>query len=83
MQCYEDELKHPIRNLVSGQLARSLLIQVCCIATSAPVHIKLFPLHLPWLDAGIFPMGSLCSVYNLCFVYAKTPRFRFQLYGCQ
>ena len=28
MQCYEDELKHPIKNLVSGQLARSLLIQV-------------------------------------------------------
>ena len=28
MECYEDELKRPIRNLVSGQLARSLLIQV-------------------------------------------------------
>ena len=28
MQCYEHELKHPIKNLVSGQLARSLLIQV-------------------------------------------------------
>lgn len=28
MECYEDELKKPIRNLVSGQLARSLLIQV-------------------------------------------------------
>ncbi|KAK9812896.1 hypothetical protein WJX72_005387 [[Myrmecia] bisecta] len=28
MQCYEDELKKPIRNLVNGQLARSLLIQV-------------------------------------------------------
>lgn len=40
MQCYEDELKHPIRNLVSGQLARSLLIQVCCIATSAPGDIE-------------------------------------------
>jgi len=43
MECYEDELKRPIRNLVSGQLARSLLIQVlkwhlaswlCIIATT-------------------------------------------------
>jgi hypothetical protein len=29
MAVYEDELKKPIRNLVNGQLARSLLIQVC------------------------------------------------------
>lgn len=35
MQCYEDELKHPIRNLVSGQLARSLLIQVRPTVTRA------------------------------------------------
>eukprot|EP00884_Botryococcus_braunii_P010486 jgi/Botrbrau1/19439/Bobra.0338s0061.1 len=28
MAVYEQELKHPIRNLVNGQLARSLLIQV-------------------------------------------------------
>ena len=26
--CYEDELKKPIRNLVNGRLARTLLIQV-------------------------------------------------------
>jgi hypothetical protein len=27
MRCYEEELKRPIRNLVNGELARSLLIQ--------------------------------------------------------
>ena len=29
MGCYEDELKRPIRNLVNGQLLRTILIQVC------------------------------------------------------
>ena len=29
MQRYESELKKPIRSIVNGQLARSLLIQVC------------------------------------------------------
>ena len=28
MGCYEDELKRPIRNLVNGQLLRTILIQV-------------------------------------------------------
>lgn len=28
MSAYEEELKHPIRNLVGGQLLRALLIQV-------------------------------------------------------
>lgn len=39
MQCYEHELKHPIKNLVSGQLARSLLIQVWRTATTTPIHL--------------------------------------------
>jgi hypothetical protein len=29
MACYENDLKQPIRSLVSGELARTLLIQVC------------------------------------------------------
>ena len=29
MGCYEDELKRPLRNLVNGQLLRTILIQVC------------------------------------------------------
>lgn len=29
MRCYERDLKSPIRNLVAGELARTLLIQVC------------------------------------------------------
>ena len=28
MRCYEQELKKPVRNLINGELARSLLIQV-------------------------------------------------------
>ena len=28
MECYEDELKRPIRNLVNGRLLRTILIQV-------------------------------------------------------
>lgn len=28
MQCYENDLKAPIRGLVTGELARTLLIQV-------------------------------------------------------
>lgn len=28
MRTYESELKHPIRNMINGQLARALLIQV-------------------------------------------------------
>ena len=44
MSCYEDELKKPIRNLVSGQLMRSLLIQVrlqshqCLLPTSGTTN---------------------------------------------
>jgi hypothetical protein len=51
MVCYEDELKRPIRNLVSGQLARSLLIQVLTR------HLAL------WLcsEAAIY-----CSLLDLC-----------------
>jgi hypothetical protein len=32
MACYENDLKRPLRSLVSGELARTLLIQVgrCC-----------------------------------------------------
>ena len=29
MERYEEELKHPIRHIVNGQLARTLLIQAC------------------------------------------------------
>ena len=37
MHRYESELKKPIRNLVNGQLMRSLLIQVCSVA---PTHFN-------------------------------------------
>lgn len=57
MQCYEDELKHPIRNLVSGQLARSLLIQVHSNATSAAFDIGVSSTCLP-LDAAFTVKGS-------------------------
>lgn len=70
MQCYEDELKHPIRNLVSGQLARSLLIQVWPTATSAPFYIGLFPECLP-LDAACFMKGS-CTNYSTIASPRKT-----------
>lgn len=66
MQCYEDELKHPIRNLVSGQLARSLLIQVCCTATSAPFYIELFPRHLPRVMHALLRRAA-CAV---CITFA-------------
>ena len=39
MECYEDELKRPIRNLVNGQLLRTILIQAerpaLCMAGNA------------------------------------------------
>ncbi len=50
MECYEDELKRPIRNLVSGQLARSLLIQVLTwhlaswLCSEATIHCSLLDL---------------------------------------
>jgi hypothetical protein len=31
MRTYEEELKQPIKNLVAGDLARSMLIQVCLL----------------------------------------------------
>jgi ATP synthase regulation protein NCA2 len=44
MQCYEAELRSPIRNTVAGDLARTLLIQVCA--------------DPPWLLPFIFPAGA-------------------------
>lgn len=38
MNRYESELKKPIRNLVSGQLARSLLIQVVLLLLIAGIN---------------------------------------------
>ncbi len=32
MERYEDELKKPIRNIVNGQLLRTILIQVCLLS---------------------------------------------------
>lgn len=50
MQCYEHELKHPIKNLVSGQLARSLLIQVGRTATTTSIHLRILRMSQWWLQ---------------------------------
>lgn len=48
MAHYEGELKKPIRNLVSGRLPRTLLIQVALPRTHHP-----FPLHPPSLRVSL------------------------------
>ena len=66
MQCYEDELKHPIRNLVSGQLARSLLIQVIfltfffCSSSSSSLSSSSSP--PPHFDSCLFLLYTVASL---------------------
>ena len=45
MECYEDELKRPIRNLVNGRLLRTILIQVKppCPAISTCPSLEAWP----------------------------------------
>ena len=45
MECYEGELKRPIRNLVNGRLLRTILIQVV-----TPLKIIEKPHCMSWYD---------------------------------
>jgi hypothetical protein len=38
MERYEEELKRPIRNLVNGQLLRTILIQARTLPAATPLH---------------------------------------------
>ena len=57
MRCYEEELKKPIRNLVNGELARSLLIQVGWVGgwAGGRVLCKVSPVWLLIISRGTEP----------------------------